>query len=204
MVAGLVWRFTRLRALFALGWLQDGDPLVRELTDMAGRNADIESFGLHVRALRDFLYAGRDKPGDAIAADFFDDPLDWKRVRRKEPRALRPVSNRVGTEMAHLSYGRPSPSNSWDYESIWEAVSEVLRDFLDHAEPTRVGREVLKQIRTILDTPVHRPVPLTTVTASPGWSSDVRTYDLVDPSQGGRPCSRSQRISPISRAPGDS
>jgi hypothetical protein len=162
MVAGLVWRLKRHRALLAVTVVGGAhDPLRRELTDLAGRNADIESLGVHLRVLLDFLYDQRRDPEDAVASDFFGDPLDWKRVRPKLPRELRSIKERVGTEIAHLSYRRPSPSVSWNYDSLWAALSGVLQKFADHAEPGRVGEDVLARLRSIVEA---APVLTTTAT----------------------------------------
>src|SRR5262245_3587234 len=144
MVAGLVWRMRRQRLLFRISDFEDG-PLQDELVDHAGRNADIESFGIHARVLTDFLYRGRGRgqSTDAIASDFFEDPEEWKRLRGKIPAELRTVNDRVGSEMVHLSYDRSVPSRPWDYQAIWRALSNVLRTFVDHASPERAGEAFL-------------------------------------------------------------
>lgn len=88
MVAGLVWRLARHHTLFLTSAL-DLTPLRMELLDLAGRNADIEALGLHARVLVDFFYGERECKADAIAADFFDHPMVWKRARRKLPQACK-------------------------------------------------------------------------------------------------------------------
>ena len=156
MVAGLVWRISRQHALL-IGPLDDLNPLRAELLDLSGRNADIEAFGLHVRLLVDFFYPNRKKPNDADAADFFDDPMVWKRARRKTPPSLKSVKGRVGMEMAHLSYDRPAPSVPWDYKTIWADLSGVIRDFIDAATVDRLGADFIERVRQILDAKTQVP-----------------------------------------------
>jgi hypothetical protein len=149
MVARLVDRFRRHRELLDATPRPQGQ-LADELFDLAGRNADIESFGIHVRALVDFLFAGRDKK-DVIAADYFDDQLEWSRVRGKMPAELRDVNARVGAEIAHLSVTRPTPAKAWMYEAVWPALADVLRRFVDNARADRLDAESRERARDWLD-----------------------------------------------------
>jgi hypothetical protein len=156
MVAGLVWRLLRHQALF-LTWDGDANPLMKEIMDMAGRNADIESFGLHTRILVDFLYDQRGKETDAIARDYVNDPSAWQRARPKKPRDLKLVNERVGIEVAHLSYLRSAPSKDWPYPKIWDALRSVLREFVSQVDPDRAGKDVIERMREVLEAPITDP-----------------------------------------------
>src|SRR4051812_31732976 len=108
MAAGLVARIGRHGALFDAGLSVERDgPLAAELLDFVARNADIESFVLHVRILTQFLYPNKPKPGDVIAADYFERPAAWSDVRPKQlPKQLKRVIARGSEEVAHLSFAR--------------------------------------------------------------------------------------------------
>jgi hypothetical protein len=63
-------------------------------------NALLESFAVHVRCLRDFLWGDRThhQPMDAVAADFCE-PGKWERERGELPPALAEIDarKRVGS-----------------------------------------------------------------------------------------------------------
>jgi hypothetical protein len=74
--------------------------------DPVVENGLLESFTVHVRLVRDFLYV--DEPRrhtDAAAADYFDDDT-WQKARPALSERLAGVNERVGKEIAHLSYRR--------------------------------------------------------------------------------------------------
>lgn len=76
------------------------------------QNALLESFGIHVRALIDFLWLDRPlKDTDAIAHDWIE---GWRPPEMSD--RLAHVKERVGKEMAHLSYNRlevPEDKKGW-------------------------------------------------------------------------------------------
>jgi hypothetical protein len=69
------------------------------------RNAFVESFAIHVRCLRDFLWSRkRGRPGDALASDFCASGV-WEQARPALPDAVRRIEgsrNRIGREIVHL------------------------------------------------------------------------------------------------------
>jgi hypothetical protein len=68
------WMFDRCVNLLATGQYQQ--------TDHVLFNALLTSFTIHSRNLLDFLYPPHSsRSGDMIAVDYFDDPLDWEKVR---------------------------------------------------------------------------------------------------------------------------
>lgn len=98
-------------------------------------NALLESFLLHARNLRDFLYKSQDdnaREADVLARDFFADPSEWHRQR---PRPVHLAGNkdglnhRAGKRLAHLSYDRIGSSADleiWDCRAIAEEITRAL------------------------------------------------------------------------------
>ena len=93
MMAGLVERMDRFDELLRAE-LPDNE-LVRDLLDAAGRNADIESFALHARAMWAFLFGPKRRPDDVIARDFFETDGDWRGARLAKPVELDGLPDRV-------------------------------------------------------------------------------------------------------------
>jgi hypothetical protein len=102
-------------------------------------NALIESFTIHVRALRDFLYA-EPRGDDASAADYFPEGV-WSAIRLPEPDVLRDARRRTGKEIAHLTYARldgEADGKLWPHREIVDALRSALFRFID-----RVDRELV-------------------------------------------------------------
>src|SRR5208283_4896134 len=81
------------------------------------KNAPLESFAIHIRALLDFLYNDNLKIDDMAAEDFVLDPKVWKKTRPQLSRNLMKIKNRVGKEIAHLTYARleiTEEAKSWN------------------------------------------------------------------------------------------
>ena len=74
-------------------------------------NALLESWAVHSRVLREFLFSdsgnARRDGDDVLAQDLFNDD-EWESIRRRPGAALSKVSARVGKEIAHLTYTRNS------------------------------------------------------------------------------------------------
>lgn len=93
------------------------------------RNALVEAFTLHVRVVSDFLYRPKPRyPTDAVAWDYVSDS--------EPPRKgtlLKEVDQRVGPEIAHLSYTRNTiaeEAGKWKFWDIRTEVAAVLRELL--------------------------------------------------------------------------
>jgi len=149
MMAGLADRIARTRTLLEVRW--PNDDLSRQLHDLAGRNADIESFGIHARVLWCFLFADRRLPTDVVARDFFDsDPL-WRDVDLASPPALDGIRLRVGQGVAHLTYvGAQQLDEQWAVGSMWTAFTPVLNAFFDQASEGRLDAKVRAEAKRIL------------------------------------------------------
>ena len=117
-------------------------------------NAFMESFAIHVRCLRDFLWGKRRRqnPEDAFASDFCD-PGVWETERAPLPAALNVIEGnrqRIGREIVHLTYHRldiAAETKDWDLTALMCAIAEGLYEFAKVAEagapssrdPTGVG-----------------------------------------------------------------
>jgi hypothetical protein len=74
--------------------------------DPVVENGLLESFTVHARLVRDFLYVDEPQyPTDAAAADYFDDDT-WQETRPAMSERVAGINERVGKEIVHLSYRR--------------------------------------------------------------------------------------------------
>jgi hypothetical protein len=102
------------------------------------RNAVLESFTIHARILLQFFHPYGLGSDEMIAADYFRDPVEWKRARGRLPDALAAVRNRVGKEIAHLTYDRVDISDEakrWSLADMHTAVSTLIDRFIETVEP---------------------------------------------------------------------
>ncbi len=71
------------------------------------RNALLESFVIHFRALVDFLYRPKNAHPDGMAAeDFLGDKTDWTEARPTISPILDSSRHGAHKEIAHLTYAR--------------------------------------------------------------------------------------------------
>lgn len=116
----------------------------------AASNAMLESFAVHVRCLRGFLWSDRDPRNpkhrtDALAADFCV-PDAWNGLRGPVPEALAAVDDRqrIGREIVHLSYCRlevEPTEKDWDVREIHREITEALAKLAEAAMPSRMDHE---------------------------------------------------------------
>jgi hypothetical protein len=115
--------------------------------DMETRNAQVESFAIHARALLDFLYA--DPQGDDVSARHYV-VGEWLPPPMTD--SLRVVRKRVGKEIAHMTYHRVKLSveaRPWKYAAIWHDLSTALRDFTAQAASERLPKDVARRIAVL-------------------------------------------------------
>jgi len=100
-------------------------------------NALLESFTIHTRALQYFFYPPKNtRDDDVLAQDFMPASVSWERLAGTRPSALARVPERVGTEIAHISYGRLSvtpEAKQWNVSEITEALLRLIKTFVEHA-----------------------------------------------------------------------
>jgi hypothetical protein len=105
-------------------------------------NAFLESFTIHARVLLQFFYSKSPKPDDVVAEDFFLDASTWLAMRGEMPSTLAAVNNRVGKEIAHLTYARQEvipEAKGWEVPAIWSSLSGLVRLFVQHAPKEHLG-----------------------------------------------------------------
>jgi len=92
----------------------------------------LESFLLHARVMRDFLWKEKRHKDDALAADFFDDERSWKRPRLGGRLSADRI--RLNKALAHLTYARTQPGESvdeWCIDQIKFELDKGWRAFLE-------------------------------------------------------------------------
>jgi hypothetical protein len=106
-------------------------------------NVLLESFAIHARCLRDFLWGSRTKRVlDAFAADFCAEGV-WERERGPVPPPL-DSPDRFGPEIVHLSYRRlavPPELKDWPVSGIVGEIVAGLKTFALEALPERLDDE---------------------------------------------------------------
>jgi len=167
--------------LHAVGMAATGD------LDGVDRNAYIESFAVHVRCLRDFLWRDdRPKPEDALARDFCA-PNIWEIARGELPAVLREIEgdrNRIGREIVHLTYHRldiDAEAKAWNMREILREILACLARFAHAADPRRLAgrtREALALMRMLV--PKDGEERLRIGPNLPGWSGATGPINLAD------------------------
>jgi hypothetical protein len=106
-------------------------------------DAVLESLTVHARALLDFLYATeKPRPDDVIAEDYFDEPSRWREIRPQMTATLTMARERVGKEVAHLTYARlegTPEDKQWPVAQIAEDINIALAAFLEHVSKDRLS-----------------------------------------------------------------
>jgi len=98
------------------------------------KNAALESFALHARVLLEFCYSDKPHPvhPDVIAANFFEDASSWINERPPKTELLAGIHDRVGKQVAHLSYKRQDVTpedKKWSFAQIATDLQVVLDTF---------------------------------------------------------------------------
>jgi hypothetical protein len=94
------------------------------------RNALLESFTIHARALMQVFFSSGGESTDVLALHYFDDAMTWRKARGTEPRF--DVRGNVGTQIAHLSYDRLDigpDAKQWPVSSIHRDLMRVVYAF---------------------------------------------------------------------------
>ena len=97
------------------------------------QNMALESFLVHVRNLREFLYDAGTNPDDVVAGDFFPGPGQWEDIRPPVPKVLEDNRDRLNKALAHISYSRlkyKGPAMAWPSQQIASELIAVVRVFL--------------------------------------------------------------------------
>lgn len=156
------------------------------------RNALLESFTVHARVLIGFLYAKPKFPDDVSALDFFT-AAQWQAIKAEEPiqsvppavlfpqplhknfrsnadhPALTSASERVGKEIAHLTYKRLADgidAKIWPHRDIVEALATDLHRFAEQVWSELVHDKF--RIRAVMALMALIPAEPTAVRLEPG------------------------------------
>jgi hypothetical protein len=108
----------------------------------AVKNALLESFAIHARVLLFFLFADNPQKDDVIAEDFLTNPEQWPQIRGEMPDALKLVKQRVGKEIAHLTYARldvTPDTKGWKFLAIADAVKQLVDTFITRVPPEHLA-----------------------------------------------------------------
>lgn len=128
----LIYEYWMLKGLTQL--LQDDD-----LTEIGLlRNAVLDSFLIHARALVDFFYR-KPKHTDAVAGDYLDDTgkAYWEEHYSNAPDWFEDIRTRINKGVAHISYDRHK--DVWDYELIEHEISDTFSEFVKHVSLDSLG-----------------------------------------------------------------
>lgn len=100
------------------------------------RNAALEAFLLHARALTEFFYQASPRSSDIVAQDFMPVSVIWTEICPPISTALEKVRHRAGKHLAHLTYDRlevKPETKPWPFLEILSGIAAPLRAFLQHA-----------------------------------------------------------------------
>jgi hypothetical protein len=104
------------------------------------KNALLESFLVHVRVLKAFLYDPRSYADDVLAEDYVTNPEEWQKRRGPVPDALKRASRRTGGEVAHLTTRRESEptARQWNPRELLDALIPAVCQFVAMTPPARL------------------------------------------------------------------
>jgi len=100
-------------------------------------NALIESFGIHVRNLIDFLYVENPRSDNVCASDFFPCKEDWFKLRPQLTPLLEKAKKRANKELSHLTYTRINVTpeeKKWDFIKVYQDMSCVFDFFIENVD----------------------------------------------------------------------
>jgi hypothetical protein len=124
------------------------------------RNAILDSFLVHARALVDFFFRKRKYETDTIAGDYLDDTEKayWEKHYSKDPGWFENIRTRIDKGVAHISYDRHK--ESWDYGLIEREISETFDEFVKRVSSDSLGtrwEKIKCNVRTGSESPVELP-----------------------------------------------
>lgn len=139
-------RFSEEHVLYEIGMLREtAARLQQPPSDVVVRNALIETFGIHLRLVVDFLYEPAREPDDVCAEDYVADVNKWKKARRALARPLKIATRRTDKQIAHLTFKRyrgSAPQKRWNPRSLLDLTRQPLKVFREHALNRRLHRRV--------------------------------------------------------------
>lgn len=143
--------------------------LARTDLEDALRNALLESFAIHARALAHFFFPDRPHVSDVLASDFFSSEQRWANIAGQRHELLgagsetRSIRFRANKEIAHLTYDRLAvlpAEKAWDISQILATLEALITKFADSADKSRLVPRVQQE-----PAPTFRP-PRSSATAT--------------------------------------
>jgi hypothetical protein len=107
-------------------------------------NALLEAFAVHARAILGFIYPPKDPhETDVLASHFFTDDAKWREVHPPRSDAMKEVHDRVGKEVAHLTYDRQKlltdDAKQWKFLEIEREIMAIIKIFVELAPRELLG-----------------------------------------------------------------
>jgi hypothetical protein len=116
-------------------------------------NALLHAFLISTRNLCHFLYSHKPRTTDIIGEDFFDDPVEWKRVRPSPPTEFADGTfvNRISKRLAHLTWDRIAGTKpTWGvFRVAWE-LSKALEAFVSNVRACHLSREIGEDVTVLV------------------------------------------------------
>src|SRR3990172_5474946 len=103
------------------------------------RNAVLDSFLIHARALVDFFYRKPKYETDVVASDYLDgeEKAHWEEHYSEDPDWFEDVRTRIDKGVAHISYDRHK--DAWDYGLIERGISTAINEFVKRVSTDLLG-----------------------------------------------------------------
>jgi hypothetical protein len=139
MVAGLVEHFRGIRAAIESA----GGRKAAQIPDEVTRNAQVESFTMHLRQLLEFLYSDRPKRPDGAVPPTTSTSRRRGRCCDPPRRRAQPSSGRVGKGVVHLTYARLDADKTWLIDVWYDSRG---RSFAESASSERLPSAVRARI----------------------------------------------------------
>ena len=118
--------------------------------EVALKNTLAESIIVHARCLYEFLYHPKKRPDDARAEHFFDATDSWENLRPVVSGEISNLWARAGKEIAHLTYGRLSlteTTKTWKLNTIANEILISLRVFAKNASSEKLHPDVMNTVK---------------------------------------------------------
>jgi len=117
------------------------------------RNALVESFAIHVRALYDFVKPiPRPRNDDITALDYLEEDSDWRNVQDQLVRDLSQIRTDIHKNVAHLTSKRVeriASGKEWPVQKIVTDLGEALAEFVERAPKERLSDDIIECVARI-------------------------------------------------------
>jgi hypothetical protein len=124
------------------------------LLDTTFRNMAIESFLVHFRNLRDFLFPttkAKQDPDNVIGTDF--DPTGWSQDSEGWQEVVADERDRINRQLSHISYSRQDYESQWPVAKMREAIESRFTEFI-RGLPTE-KRKMFERLQPIFPEEFH-------------------------------------------------